>query len=93
MLDGHSSKVEPFARDLGDLLMLVARNGAKFALERSKNAVDSKCSFVIPFCVATMCVNFASLEYLSIVLHGRIVKEAFVRSKSETVKPTISPMS
>ena len=65
-------------------LVLVARYDAKVALERSKSADGSKCSFIIPLCVATAYINSAFFEYLSIILHGRIVEEVFVRSASQT---------
>ena len=78
---------------VGNSLVLVAQNDAKFASERSENAVDSKCSFIIPFCVATMCINSAFLKHLSIILHAKIVEEVLARSTSETFKPKISPIS
>ncbi len=68
---------------VGKSSVLVERNDAKFALVRSKNAADSKCSFRIPFFVATICINSAFFEYLSTILDGKIVEEIFVRSISE----------
>ncbi|CAF0773277.1 unnamed protein product [Rotaria sordida] len=48
----------------------------------------SKSSFISkPFCIAPMCMNSAFLEYLSAILHGKIMEEVFVRSTSEIFKP------